>query len=74
MKVITVEYMEYCWLTFSEEVVQGGRLRGMPGGTRPHRWVSISTSIPREELMLERCFAPALGISACEEDMGHIRG
>ena len=43
--------------------MQGGGLRGMPGGTRPHRCVRRSTRIPLEAMMLERCLTPGLGRS-----------
>ena len=36
-KEMMVERVEYCWLIFSEGVVQGGGFMGIPGGNRPHR-------------------------------------
>ena len=62
-KVSMVVNVEYCWLIFSEGVVQGGGFIGTPGGNRPQIWETNSTSSPRYTLMEERCFTPHLGTS-----------
>ena len=62
-KVSMVANVEYCWLIFSEGVVQGGGFIGTPGGNRPQIWETNSTSSPRYTLMEERCFTPRLGTS-----------
>ena len=59
--IVTKE--EYCWLTFSEGEVQGGGFMGIPGGTRPQMWDTMSTSRLRFTVMEERCFTPGLGTS-----------
>ena len=50
-------------MTFSVKLVHGGRLTGMPGGIRPHKCVNISTRMPLDTLIEERCFCPEIEIS-----------
>ena len=71
-KVRMVVSAEYCWLIFSEGVVQGGKFMGIPGGRRPQMCETSSTSSPRCTLIEDRCFIPRLGTSGEGEKLSNL--